>query len=149
MASTIPNVAFPDIVACARCGAVAGLTDAQSNDWLVAWRPGSSRLVVRCPAHVSQRARRAAGLPGRESLARVRRLIEGGMWVAAADGQFWWAAPSAAAPAGYWFSPIRHVDGQGWEALAGAWYFATLPALVIAMSRVADLRRWRKGLPRL
>lgn len=51
------------VVICAKCGKVAGYESAKAEGWLIAERidkPG--HMVIRCPEHITDHARKQAGL---------------------------------------------------------------------------------------
>lgn len=128
----------PSVCVCGKCGVTLPLHVARLHGWLVRELPGvpAGRWFVRCPEHVTRRARLAVGLPEYGSIQRVGRFIDRGLYFEA-DGVTYTAS---------------RVDGRLALAMSGAdgvfrgtRQFETLPALCLAMVEVADLRRWRLG----
>lgn len=97
-------------------------------------------MVIRCPEHISEHARRLAGLPQQNRTRRVEDNIERGLWAEYGGG-------GCIATAGE--------DGDGRYVLAyhltdarrhgvEPQMFASLDELIAAMREVEpDLRKWR------
>jgi hypothetical protein len=52
-------------IVCSKCGRSVKIEKAKSEGWLIAQRIGQPEgyLIVRCPEHITDYARRIAGLP--------------------------------------------------------------------------------------
>jgi hypothetical protein len=113
----------------------APLQVARLSGWLVRERkaPPAGRWVVRCPNCITTQARRLVGLPGRGSILRVSRLIDRTLTIEL-DGYIWAAWRNAAGR--FVLQSFNGRDGT-------VQVFDTIAALCLAMSAVADLRKWR------
>lgn len=139
---------LPSVVIC-KCGDFLPLDEALLAGWLVGRvEDDSGRLVMRCPKHQSAHARRLVGLPGRISLKRAELLLPEGLEFHGADGRRWYAGENRMLTGETVFL-LQCLWGTGIPKTISTEY-ADLPALVLAMSQVADLRRWfRTGTRRL
>ena len=75
-------------IVCSKCGKSEEFGAALASGWLYRQRAGEPEgyLVIRCPAHISEHARRLAGLPQQARTKRVADNIERGLWVLFGDG---------------------------------------------------------------
>lgn len=128
----------PSVCICGKCGATLPLFAARLRGWLVRERVGvpAGHWLVRCPAHITRRARAAVGLPERVSVARVRRFVKRGFWVEV-DGVHYFALHDEYTD--FTESLCLGVRGQP----GSTRWFSTTEALALAMSEVADLRKWK------
>jgi hypothetical protein len=69
-------------VVCSKCGKVAEYEQAQAAGWFIHQRVNApdGHLVIRCPEHVTEYARRIAGVPQQVRTKRIEDNLDGGMW---------------------------------------------------------------------
>ncbi len=126
-------------IVCSKCGRTAEYGQAIADGWLYAQRIGApeGHLIIRCPEHVSQHARRLAGLPQQNRSKRVQDNLDRGLW--AEYGGEYIAAVGEDGDGEYNLSFHR----AGMPAHKSQ-SFASLDALIAAMREVEpDLRKWR------
>jgi hypothetical protein len=126
-------------IVCSKCGKSEEFGAALASGWLYHQRAGEPEgyLVIRCPAHISEHARRLAGLPQQNRSKRVRDNLDRGLW--AEYGGDYIAAVGEDGDGEYNLSFHR----AGMPAHKSQ-SFASLDALIAAMREVEpDLRRWR------
>jgi hypothetical protein len=125
-------------VICSKCGCSEEYGAARQAGWLIAQRDGQpeGHLIIRCPEHVSQHARRLAGLPQQDRTAKVAENLERGLYVEVGEQV---VAAHSDDEGGYWLQ----FHEAGFRPHASQEY-PTLPALIDAMRAIEpDLRRWR------
>jgi hypothetical protein len=126
-------------IVCSKCGKSEEFGAALASGWLYRQRAGEPEgyLVIRCPQHISEHARRLAGLPQQNRSKRVRDNLDRGLW--AEYGGDYIAAVGEDGDGEYNLSFHR----AGMPAHKSQ-SFASLDALIAAMRVVEpDLRRWR------
>jgi len=135
------------LIVCSKCGKTAEYSVALANGWLVHQREGAPQghLVIRCPDHITQHTRRAAGLPQQERTRKVADNVERGLWAeygAAEDNYI--AAAGMQHPDhdsdGYYYITYHHGRMPAFDTET----FDTIPQLIAAMRKLEpDLRKWK------
>jgi hypothetical protein len=127
-------------IVCSKCGRSEEFSAALASGWLYRQRAGEPEgyMVIRCPAHISEHARRLAGLPQKHRTRRVQDNLDRGLWAEYGSGEYIAAVGE---------------DGDGRHVLsfhrAGmpahkSESFASIDELIAAMREVEpDLRKWK------
>lgn len=131
-------------IVCSKCGKSEEFGAALASGWLYHQRAGEPEgyLVIRCPQHISEHARRLAGLPQQNRSKRVRDNLERGLWAYFGGGEYiaeaWvdnWSEKNRAYGISYFKGEMPAHETQ---------HYATLDELITAMRCTEpDLRRWR------
>jgi len=133
------------LVVCSKCGKTAEYDQARSNSWLIHQRVDApeGHLVLRCPDHVTQYARRLAGLPQQARTKKVKQNIDAGLWteygaddyIASAN----WQPPDYDQDEYYYIS-YHHGQMPAFQTAT----FSTIEQLIAAMREIQpDLRKWK------
>jgi hypothetical protein len=123
-------------IVCSKCGRSEEFGAALTSGWLYHQRADAPEgyMVIRCPEHISEHARRLAGLPQQVRTKRVQDNLDRGLW----------------ANAGTRVAVVSANDGEYMLSFRAeiALYntsqsFVTIDELIAAMREVEpDLRRW-------
>jgi len=126
-----------NLIVCSKCGATAAVG---TPGWLVAQRygPPEGYLMVRCPKHISQHARRQAGLPQQNRTTRISENLDRGLWIEHAG------IVTAVKAGDAWDGESILETGESGMPPFRVKTFRSLPDLITAMRQVEpDLRKWR------
>lgn len=140
---------------CSKCGKTAEADEARRR-WLIHQRAGEPQghLVIRCPEHITEYARRLAGLPQQIRTKRIADNIDRGLWheYGHPDDEYtasaWYDLGAAASypdefddpDLGAYVLQFHKADLPPFHAER----FHTISGLIVAMREVEpDLRKWR------
>jgi hypothetical protein len=126
-------------VICSKCGKVAEHDQAKREGWLISRRAGAPEgyLVIRCPEHVTEHARRQAGLSQRIHTGKIARRIGAGLEVEYRQG---YKAIAGETEDGYC---ISYFETSELMPAFKTEHFTTIEALAAQMATLSDLRKWR------
>ena len=128
-------------IVCSKCGKSEEFSAALASGWLYRQRAGEPEgyMVIRCPEHISEHARRLAGLPQQVRTKRVTDNIDNGLWASYGGGEY-----VASAWRDEWDNLFYISYHKGEMPAHESRSFASLDALITAMREVEpDLRKWR------
>ena len=127
-------------IVCSKCGKSEEFGAALASGWLYHQRADAPEgyMVIRCPAHISEHARRLAGLPQKHRTRRVQDNLDRGLWAEYGSGEY--IASAGENGHGEYVLAFHRAGMPAHKSQS----FASLDALIAAMREVEpDLRKWR------